>query len=165
MPHWALKKRARDLGLARTKEQPWSERELEILARYAWMSDERIPLKLKAAGYARTVTEIHLKLKRMGFEHDGSSFASTVKRNLTIHHNRHEPVIFYILELHDLMATPRQMPPSARLLRVLFDRLIFVPSDCERCSSQVLPTRRADRYRLTIHAHRRTRHQLRGNRF
>jgi hypothetical protein len=56
MPHWALKKRARELGLARTKELPWSERELEILARYAWMSDERIRLKLKAAGYARTVT-------------------------------------------------------------------------------------------------------------
>ena len=51
MPHWALKKRARELGLARTKELPWSEPELEILARYAWMSDERIRLKLKAAGY------------------------------------------------------------------------------------------------------------------
>src|SRR5271157_4680407 len=63
MPHWALKKRARELGLARTKELPWSERELEILARYAWMSDERIRLKLKSAGYARTVTAIHLKLK------------------------------------------------------------------------------------------------------
>ena len=72
MPHWALKKRARELGLARTKELSWSERELEILARYAWMSDERIRLKLKAAGYARTVTGIHLKLKRMRFKHDGS---------------------------------------------------------------------------------------------
>src|SRR5271165_7072225 len=30
MPHWALKKRARELGLARTKELPWSEPELEI---------------------------------------------------------------------------------------------------------------------------------------
>ena len=70
MPHWALKKRARELGLARTKELPWTERELEILARYAWMSDERIRLKLKAAGYSRTVTGIHLKLKRMRFKHD-----------------------------------------------------------------------------------------------
>lgn len=70
MPHWALKKRARDLGLARTKELHWSERELEILSRYAWMSDERIRLKLKAAGYVRTVTGIHLKLKRMRFKHD-----------------------------------------------------------------------------------------------
>ena len=76
-PDWALKKRARELGLARTKELPWSERELEILARYAWMSDERIRLKLKAAGYARTVTGIHLKLKRMRFKHDGSFYSAS----------------------------------------------------------------------------------------
>ena len=76
MPDWALKKRARELGLARTKELPWSERELEILARYAWMSDERIRLKLKAAGYPRTVTAIHLKLKRMRFKHDGSFYSA-----------------------------------------------------------------------------------------
>jgi hypothetical protein len=76
MPHWALKKRARELGLARTKELPWSERELEILGRYAWMSDERIRLKLKAAGYTRTVTGIHLKLKRMRFKHDGSFYSA-----------------------------------------------------------------------------------------
>ena len=76
MPHWALKKRARELGLARTKEQPWSEPELEILARYAWMSDERIRLKLKAAGYARTVTGIHLKLKRMRFKEDVSFYSA-----------------------------------------------------------------------------------------
>ena len=76
IPHWAVKKRARELGLARTKELPWSERELAILARYAWMSDERIRLKLKAAGYARTVTGIHLKLKRMRFKHDGSFYSA-----------------------------------------------------------------------------------------
>ena len=76
MPHWALKKRARELGLARTKELPWSEPELAILARYAWMTDERIRLKLKAAGYARTVTAIHLKLKRMKFKQDGSIYSA-----------------------------------------------------------------------------------------
>jgi hypothetical protein len=76
MPHWALKKRARELGLARTKELPWSEPELAILARYAWMSDERIRLKLKAAGYARTVTGIHLKLKRMKLKNDGRFYSA-----------------------------------------------------------------------------------------
>jgi hypothetical protein len=76
IPHWALKKRARELGLARTKEKPWSEPELEILARYAWMSDERIRLKLKAAGYSRTVTGIHLKLRRMKFKHDPGLYSA-----------------------------------------------------------------------------------------
>ena len=76
MPHWALKKRARELGLARTKELPWSEKELEVLARYAWMSDERIRLKLKAVGFSRTATGIHLKLKRMRFKHEGSFYSA-----------------------------------------------------------------------------------------
>jgi len=75
IPHWALKKRARELGLARTKEPPWSEPELEVLARFAWMCDERLRLKLKAAGYTRTATAIHLKLKRMAFK-DGTGFYS-----------------------------------------------------------------------------------------
>lgn len=75
IPHWALKKRARELGLARTKEKAWSEPELVILARYAWMSDERIRLKLKVAGYARTVTGIHMKLKRMRFKWDPSFYS------------------------------------------------------------------------------------------
>ena len=75
IPHWALKKRARELGLTRTKEKPWSEPELAILARFAWMSDERIRLKLKAAGYTRTVTGIHLKLMRMRFKCDPSFYS------------------------------------------------------------------------------------------
>ena len=76
IPHWTLKKRARELGLAQTKELPWSKPELAILSRYAWMSDERIRLKLKAAGYSRTVTGIHLKVKRMRFKHDGSFYSA-----------------------------------------------------------------------------------------
>jgi hypothetical protein len=76
IPRWALRKRARKLGLARTKELPWSEPELEILERYAWMSDDRIRLKLKAAGYSRSATGIHLKLRRMQFKHDSSFYSA-----------------------------------------------------------------------------------------
>jgi hypothetical protein len=75
IPHWALKKRARELGLARTKELPWSEPELAVLVRYAWMSDERIRLKLKSAGYMRSATAIHLKLRRMRFKSDPSFYS------------------------------------------------------------------------------------------
>jgi hypothetical protein len=82
IPHWAIKKRARELGLARTKKLPWSERKLEILSRYAWTSDERIRLKLKAAGYSRTVTGIHLKLKRMRFKHGGGFYSAN---NAVVH--------------------------------------------------------------------------------
>ena len=81
--------------------------------------------------------------------HGRSLLYSTVKRNFAVHHNCHEIVIFCVLGLHNLMTTPRQLSPPAWLLRVLFNRLIFVPSDCERCGPQVLAVRVADRYRLT----------------
>lgn len=75
IPQWALRKRACELALARTKEKPWCEAELAILAQYAWMSDERIRLKLKVAGYVRTVAGIHLKLRQMRFKCDPSFYS------------------------------------------------------------------------------------------
>jgi len=64
-PGYAVKVRARHLGLARAKEPVWSEGEFRILARWGWLGDERIALKLRAAGFARTATAVHLKRKRM----------------------------------------------------------------------------------------------------
>lgn len=75
-PDWAVKKRGRELGLARTKETPWSEAEVEILHQFAWMSDERIRLKLKAKGFTRTATAIHLKIKRTGAK-QGDFYSAT----------------------------------------------------------------------------------------
>jgi hypothetical protein len=67
-PKWTLTKRARELGLSRTKEAPWSERELVLLEQWAWMCDARIALKLRAAGFRRTATAVHLKLRRMRYK-------------------------------------------------------------------------------------------------
>lgn len=67
-PVWALRVRARELGLARAKDAPWSEPELAVLERYAWMTPPNIRPKLKAAGFVRTITAIHLKLRRMRFK-------------------------------------------------------------------------------------------------
>lgn len=79
-PKWALVRRARALGLSHIKELPWSDAELRILERWAWMSDERIRLKLKAAGFTRSATAVHLKLRRMRFKagswYSASSLAS-----------------------------------------------------------------------------------------
>jgi hypothetical protein len=63
-PHWAVKKRAVEIGVARTKEYPWSEEELEVLERSAHLCLGRIRLRLKAAGFVRSETAINLKLKR-----------------------------------------------------------------------------------------------------
>lgn len=51
-------------------------RGLDILPRYAFMSDGRLHLKLKAAGHTRTMTAIHLKLRRMAFKKDGSFYSA-----------------------------------------------------------------------------------------
>lgn len=64
-PHWAVKKRAVQLGIARTKPAPWSEKELKLLERWSYLTDARIRLKLKKAGFHRTEVAIHLKIKRL----------------------------------------------------------------------------------------------------
>lgn len=68
-PVWALRKRAAALGLSRVKESRWSDKEFAILERNAWMSPNRIRLKLKAAGFARTATAIDIMLDRRMARH------------------------------------------------------------------------------------------------
>lgn len=75
-PKWAVCRRARELGLARSKEAPWSEQELRIAEKWAWMSDERLVLKLKAAGFSRSRTAVHLKVRRMRFKQNTPFYTS-----------------------------------------------------------------------------------------
>lgn len=64
-PAWVLRKRARDLGLTRIKEQPWSERELSIVKTWAHLTPNRIAVKLRASGFERTETAVRICRKRM----------------------------------------------------------------------------------------------------
>lgn len=64
-PRYAVKHRAIVLGVARTKEKPWSYDELRILDRWAHQHPERIHRKLKAAGFERTPAAIVLKRERL----------------------------------------------------------------------------------------------------
>lgn len=71
-PRWAIKKRARELGLSRTKEPEWTRREETFLAR--WLphrSLEWIAKKLK-----RTITAISLKAKRLNIKKSGSGYTA-----------------------------------------------------------------------------------------
>src|SRR5271166_3050934 len=94
----------------------------------------------------------------------GPLLASTVECDLAIDNDRHEPVALCVLELHDLTATPRQLPPSAGLLRVLFDCLVLVAVDTECGGFQKLPTCAADRCGYPAYVNRSAGHQLRGDR-
>lgn len=67
-PWWAITRRALALGVIRyrVKEAPWSEAEIDILERFAWMSPGAIQKRLsKGAGVTRTPAAIVLKRKRM----------------------------------------------------------------------------------------------------
>lgn len=65
VPRWVVLRRGRELGLARTKETPWSEMEVGLLERWGHLTDAVIQRKLAAAGHSRSINGIHLKLKRM----------------------------------------------------------------------------------------------------
>jgi hypothetical protein len=64
-PHWAVKKRGRELGFARASEnRPWDPCEEALLLGWAHHSDATIVRKLREAGHSRTATAVHLKIKR-----------------------------------------------------------------------------------------------------
>ena len=64
-PHWAVKKRAQKLGLSRASEnEPWTSNEERILHSNAHHSDRYVAVALRDAGFHRTPTAVHLKMKR-----------------------------------------------------------------------------------------------------
>jgi hypothetical protein len=75
-PGYAVRKRALHLGLTRTKEPVWSEAEIRMLEQWGWMGDERIALRLRAAGFTRSATAIHLKRKRMRINGNGDWYSA-----------------------------------------------------------------------------------------
>lgn len=67
IPRWKISRYALQHGwIQRCKKEPaWSIRELEILERFARLTPERIQIRLKAAGFTRSLNGIVLKRKRM----------------------------------------------------------------------------------------------------
>ena len=57
-----------------------------------------------------------------------TSLSPRVLRHFPIHDGRHIFPRIHIADLHHTMPLPRQFPPSARLLRILFNRLILSPT-------------------------------------
>lgn len=66
-PRWKISRYAIGQGwIAKQKKEPdWSEKEIWILQTYAYLSPERIQIRLKKAGFNRSVTGIVLKRKRL----------------------------------------------------------------------------------------------------
>jgi hypothetical protein len=69
LPRWRISKRARQIEAyePRIKELNWSEAEIRILKKYAYLTPERIQIHLKKTGFVRSITGVLLKRKRMRF--------------------------------------------------------------------------------------------------
>lgn len=67
LPRWKVSRYAIRHGwIAKQKKEPnWTGKELQILGQNAYLSPERIQLRLKKAGFDRSVTGIVLKRKRL----------------------------------------------------------------------------------------------------
>lgn len=62
VPRWVVKRWAQKLGLARQKEPPWTDSEMEYLQK--WL--HRISIAKIAKHLGRTQTAVKLKAKRLG---------------------------------------------------------------------------------------------------
>jgi hypothetical protein len=60
----AICKRGAELGLARVKEKAWSEYEEQLLEEFGHLAPSGLQRKLSAAGFARSVAAIQVKLNR-----------------------------------------------------------------------------------------------------
>lgn len=71
-PRWTIKKRAQALGLARTKEKPWSEREMAYLE----TNLHRLSVAVLSRKLHRSITGIALKAKRMSLRKSDEGYTA-----------------------------------------------------------------------------------------
>ena len=73
VPRFAVKHRAQRLGVARTKEKPWSLEEVAYLETYL----HRLSVVTLARRLERTVTAVALKAKRLGIRKSDEGYTAT----------------------------------------------------------------------------------------
>jgi len=71
-PRWTIKRRAQALGLARTKEKPWSGKEVAYLE----ANLHRMSLAVLARKLGRSVTGVALKARRLGIRKSGEGYTA-----------------------------------------------------------------------------------------
>jgi hypothetical protein len=64
-PKHQVNRRALALGLSRSKERSWSSEEEAVVQRFGHLTDLALQRKLGERGYHRTLTAVHLKVKRL----------------------------------------------------------------------------------------------------
>jgi len=76
-PRYAVCKRGAELGLARTKELPWTLAEEGVLLKFGHLSWTGIQAKLSESGHKRTVAAIALKAIRLKVKQNLDGYSAT----------------------------------------------------------------------------------------
>jgi hypothetical protein len=77
--------------------------------------------------------------------------SGSIQPHFSIHRNGNKFVQFRLFELNHPMPFPCQLPPTARLLWVLLNGLIFPSIDLERYRPEAMGTSPANRYPLSVY--------------
>jgi hypothetical protein len=72
LPRWVIRRRAQTLGLARTKEKPWSEKEVAYLE----ANLHTLSLAVMAKRLRRSITAVSLKAKRLGIKKSDEGYTA-----------------------------------------------------------------------------------------
>lgn len=76
-PRYAICRRGAELGITRAKEQPWTAAEEELLERVGHLTPSGIQRRFAAAGYARSVAAIQIKLNRNRIKQNLDGYSAT----------------------------------------------------------------------------------------
>lgn len=71
-PRWIIKRRAQTMGLSRTKEKLWSEKEIAYLE----ANLHRLSVAVLARKLGRSLTAVALKAKRLGIRKSGEGYTA-----------------------------------------------------------------------------------------
>lgn len=77
-PKHRVANRARELGLARVKEHPWSAEELALLEKIAHFTPAVIAKRFAKRGFNRSANGIKVKLTRLGLKSASDFYSATV---------------------------------------------------------------------------------------
>lgn len=78
IPTHKIKKRAIDIGVARSKDRPWSDRELKMLHQLAWLKPGAISMRFYRAGFKRSSCAIKVKLRRIKARRENTDYYTAI---------------------------------------------------------------------------------------
>lgn len=71
-PKHQIKERARELGLTQPRGPNWTDPEISLVEQFSWMSDIKLEVKLRKAGFCRSANAIRQMKFKLAINGDGN---------------------------------------------------------------------------------------------